>query len=96
MLVTLPSAGITLALQPIINVLVDVCNKQLPLLWYTVLSSSTIMLESDIQPRNASDPMLVTLSGIIILVREVQPRNASDPMLVTLSGIVMLVIEVQP
>ena len=43
------------------------------------------------QPENAEEPMLVTLSGIVILVSLVHPQNAEPPMLVTLSGIVMLV-----
>ena len=41
------------------------------------------------QLRNASAPMLVTLSGIVIDVRLVQPQNAPAPILVTLSGIVI-------
>jgi len=43
-----------------------------------------------LQPQNAEEPMLVTLSGIVILVKLLQPENAEEPMLVTLSGIVML------
>tara|TARA_R110000764_G_scaffold29819_1_gene69667 strand:- start:1399 stop:1773 length:375 start_codon:yes stop_codon:yes gene_type:complete len=44
-----------------------------------------------LQPLNAIDPMLVTLSGMVTLVRAVQTSNARLPMLVTLSGMVMLV-----
>ena len=46
---------------------------------------------SPLQPANAEDPMLVTLSGIVTLASPLQPKNASTPMLVTLSGIVTLV-----
>ena len=34
-----------------------------------------VMLSSDVQPSNASSPMVVTLSGIFILSIELQPRN---------------------
>ena len=57
--------------------------------------NGSVMLSRDEQPRNAEDPMLVTLSGIVILVSFVQPSNAESPMLVTLSGIVILVSPVQ-
>ena len=35
-----------------------------------------VTLVKPVQPSNASEPMLVTLSGIVILVKPVQPRNA--------------------
>ena len=49
-----------------------------------------------LQPENAEDPMLVTLSGIAMLVSPLQPENAQSPMLVTLPGIVTLVSPLQP
>ena len=55
-----------------------------------------VILSRLVQPSNASEPMLVTLSGIAMLVRLVQPENAEEPMLVTLSPIVMLARLVQP
>ena len=50
---------------------------------------------SELQPKNAQPPMLVTPSGIFMLESELQPSNASLPMLVTLSGITMLVSDSQ-
>ena len=44
----------------------------------------------------ASDPILVTESGIVMLVRLLQPLKALLPILVTESGIVMLVRLLQP
>ena len=44
-----------------------------------------------LQPSNAEDPMLVTLSGIVMLVRPLQPENALSLILVTPFGIVTLV-----
>ena len=40
--VTLPSSGMTLALQPTTNVLLSVLIMQFPLLWYTGFPSSTV------------------------------------------------------
>ena len=42
-----------------------------------------------VQPRNAFQPMLLTLSGILMFVRAVQPSKAFLLMLVTLSGIMV-------
>ena len=39
-------------------------------------------------PKNASQPILVTLEGISTEIKEVQPENASSPMEVTLGGII--------
>jgi len=50
------------------------------------------MLIRLLQPANALDPILVTLSGIIILVKLVQPENALSPIFVIPFGILMLVI----
>ena len=58
--------------------------------------SERVMLERDVQPLNAPNPMLVTLLGIVMLERDVQSRNACDSMVVMLSGMVMLDSEVQP
>ena len=81
MLVTLPSVGITLFLQPSISVLLAVSIKQLPSEWYIVFPASTVILVSPVHS-NASCPMLVTLLGIIILVSPVHSKNALLPMLV--------------
>ena len=52
----------------------------------------------DVKPayKNASPPILVTLSGIVIEVKPVHHENAELPMLVTLAGIVIEVKLVQP
>ena len=42
-----------------------------------------LMLVRPVQPLNALDPMLVTLSGMVTLVRLLQDWNAPFPMLVT-------------
>ena len=49
-----------------------------------------------VQPRKASLPILVTLSGIVILVRPVQLRKAAPPILVTPLPITTFVRPVQP
>ena len=45
------------------------------------------MLSSELHPRNADQPMLVTEAGIVIDVSELQPENADESMLVTKAGI---------
>ena len=52
--------------------------------------SSLFAVSHDVRS-NASEPMLVTLSGIVMPVRLVQLENALEPMLVTPSVIVILV-----
>jgi hypothetical protein len=47
-----------------------------------------------LQPRKASEPILVRPLGIVTLVIPVQPLNAHCPILVTPLEIVTLVIEV--
>ena len=49
-LVTLPSVGITLVLQPDITVLLAVCIKQFPALWYIVFPLATVILVNPVQP----------------------------------------------
>ena len=51
---------------------------------------------NDVQPLNASFPMLVTLPGIWIFRSDVQALNASFPMLVTLSGMLICLSDVHP
>lgn len=53
MLVTLPSVGMALVLHPAISVLLAVLIIQLPVLWYTEFSSSTISLVKQLHPENA-------------------------------------------
>ena len=53
--VTLPSSGIMLFLQPTINVLLEVSIKQLPLLWYALLFLSTVIHSKPVQPENVLD-----------------------------------------
>ena len=48
------------------------------------------------QPHNAYEPMLVTLSGMVMEVRPVHLEKASSPIVVTLSGMAMEVRPVQP
>ena len=71
-------------------VAVSIIALQLFLESYTVLFSFTTILVNELQPENASEPILVTLSGISMLVNELHIKNALLPMLVTLSGISML------
>ena len=52
-LVTEPSDGMTLFLQPKINVFLPVSIRQFPLLWYFVLSLSTVILVRPVHPENA-------------------------------------------
>ena len=52
---------------------------------------SKVMLVRPVQPENAEEPMLVTLSGIVMLVRLEQFENAPLPMIVTPLPIVTLV-----
>ena len=96
MLVTLE--GIIVVLQPWINVFVEVSIIALQLLResYLLLFSSTIIDVRELQPQNASLPMLVTLEGMEMDVRELQLRNAEYPMLVTLEGMEMDVRELHP
>ena len=54
------------------------------------------MLVRLMQSKNASSPILVTLSGMVMLARLLQSKNAYFPILVTLSGIVTLVTVVFP
>ena len=87
MLVTLPSVGISLFLQPAIKVLLAVSIKQFLALWYFGFLLSTFIDDKPLQPRNTNSPMLVTLSGIVIDVKPMQPSNADIPMLVTLPSV---------
>ena len=88
MLVTL--LGITVFLQPVINVFVDVfiIALQLSRESYTVFPDSTIIDVKPLQEAKAASPMLVTLLGIVTLVKPLQPEKTLSPMLVTLLGIV--------
>ena len=46
------------------------------------------MAVSPVQPKNATEPMEVTLEGMVTLVRLSQPENAPELMEVTLEGMV--------
>ena len=48
----------------------------------------------DVQPENASSPMLSTLSGIVMFVSDSHSQKAHSPMLVTLSAIVRFLNDV--
>ena len=73
MLVTLPSSGIMLFLQPKIKVFIAGSIKQLSMLRYFVFPIATIIDVKPLQPENAEEPILVTLSGIVIDVKPLQP-----------------------
>ena len=60
-----------------------------------MLFASTVIFSNELQPRNAAEPIFVTLAGISMLVNELQFSNAYSPILVMLFGIIMLVNEVQ-
>ena len=96
MLVTLPSVGMALVLQPKISVFVAVSIKQFPALWYLVFSLPTIMLVSPVQSAKAREPMLVTPLPIVTLVSPVQPRKAYDGMIFTFSPILTVARLEQP
>ena len=68
MLVTLPSSGITLFLQPKIKVLLALSMRQLPFTSYTLFPSPMVML-AKLVPLNAEPSILVRLSGNLILVK---------------------------
>lgn len=57
---------------------------------YQPVVFSNVTLVRPVQPSNAYEPIIVTLSGILILVRVLQPTKADEPILLTLSGIVTL------
>ena len=90
-------SGITVFLQPVINVFVDVSIIALQLFResYTVFPDSTTIDVKPLQKAKAASPMLVTLLGIVMLVKPLQLEKADPPMLVTLLGIVMLVKTLQ-
>ena len=48
-----------------------------------VMLEGIVMLDSPVQPWNASDPMLVALEGIVTLVRRLLYLNAAPAMLIT-------------
>ena len=89
MLVTLPSEGMTLFLQPATKVLLAVSMMQFPALWYFLFPLSTVRLVRLSQQAKTPPSMLVTLSGIVMDVRLEHSQKAESPMLVTLLGIVM-------
>ena len=74
--VTLPSVGISLFTHPTSRVLLLASIRQSPVLWYTAFHSSTEMLVKPVQPWNAEESMLVTLSGMARLVKPLQSSNA--------------------
>ena len=47
---------------------------------------------SPVQPLNAEDPIVVTLSGMVIEVSPVQTLNAEDPIVVTLYSVLFFFI----
>jgi len=53
-----------------------------------------VMLVREVQLKNATPPILVTLEGMVMLVRLEQFWNALSPILVTLLGMTTLVTEV--
>ena len=95
MLVTEPSDGISLFLQPRSSVLVSAWIRQFPALRYTGLFASTVIDVKLRQPAKAVSPMLVTLDEIVTDVKLLQSRKDWIPMLVTPSGIVTDVMPVQ-
>ena len=70
-LVTLPSVGIMLLLQPFINVPLSVSIKQLPAEWYFGLPFSTIILVKTVEPKNASLEILAMVLGMVMLLNSV-------------------------
>ena len=92
---TLLVVGIVVALQPAINVWVEVLTIQLLLGELNVVPSTVIVVKL-LQPLNAVDAMLVTLLGMEMDSRPLQPLNALALMLVTLLGIVIDFSPVQP
>ena len=83
--------GITVAAQPVINVLDAVSMIALQLLRESNigLPFSTMMEVKLIQPENGPSPRLVTLFGIVMAVRLEHPKKALSPMPVTLLGIIV-------
>ena len=67
-------SGITVFLQPVINVFVDVSiiALQLSRESYTIFPDSTIIDSKSIQPEKAPLPMLLTLLGIVMLFNSLQ------------------------
>ena len=90
--------GITVFIQPAINVLEDLSIIALQLLResYFVFPLETVIEVKPLQRENAPEPMVVTLLGMVMLVRLEQPSNAPEPMVVTLLGMVTLVRLEQP
>ena len=70
--------GMTVVLQPVINVLsaVRIMALQLSRLSYTGLPDSTTMEVNPVQPLNTLLPIDVTELGIVMEVRLVQPLKA--------------------
>jgi len=51
--------------------------------FHCALVPLNLMPLSPVQPKNAEEPMVVTLSGMVTLVRLEQEENAEEPMIVT-------------
>ena len=60
------------------------------------LPVATLMEDSEWQPRNADNPILLTAAGILMLLRAEQPRNAAEPIEVRLAGRLTPVSEIHP
>ena len=87
MIVTVPSSGITLFLQPRSNVFFFMSIKQLPALRYTGLFSATVICSISPQSSNAPAPIDITVSEMYTFLRLWQSLNASLPMTSTPAGI---------